>query len=252
MSQALELTSETGESRYFSPPEPFPLECGESLPNMILAYETWGELRSERDNAVFVCHALTGSGHAASHGPGDSAGWWEALIGPGKALDPSQQFIVCANVLGSCYGSSGPASPDSVTGRRHEKSFPLVTTRDIVRAFKLLLDSLGVRRLGPRYRRLPRRNARVAVARGVPGFRGGGPSHRRNAAGLPMGHRPEQRRAPGHPQRPGLARAALRGPRPGERVRPRAHDRHDLLQERAPVRSTLRARTAGSASPGVR
>jgi len=97
---------------------------------------------------VCVCHALTGSAHAASHrGQGEDAGWWEGIIGPGKALDPTRHFIFCANLVGSCYGTTGPGSIDRATGEIFGSAFPVVTTRDMVRAQKRLLDRLGVCRL---------------------------------------------------------------------------------------------------------
>ncbi|MGC8724238.1 MAG: homoserine O-acetyltransferase MetX [Acidobacteriota bacterium] len=128
-------------------PGPFPLEGGGVLRDLTLSYETWGALNEAGDNAVFLCHALTGGPHAASHGPQDEPGWWEGLVGPGRTLDPSRYFLVCANIPGGCYGSTGPGSADPKTGRPYGASFPVVTTRDAVRAFKALLDHLGVRRL---------------------------------------------------------------------------------------------------------
>ncbi len=128
-------------------PGPFPLEGGGVLHELALSYETWGALNEAGDNAVFLCHALTGGPHAASHGPKDEPGWWEGLVGPDRALDPSRYFLICANIPGGCYGSTGPGSADRETGRPYGASFPVVTTRDAVRAFKALLDHLGVRRL---------------------------------------------------------------------------------------------------------
>jgi homoserine O-acetyltransferase len=126
--------------------EPFQLESGEMLPRLDIAYETYGSLNDAGDNAVYICHALTGDAHASSCGAsGDGRpGWWEGLIGPGKAIDPSRHFIVCGNVLGSCYGTTGPASRDPRNGELYALDFPPVTTRDMVRVHRLLLDSLGV------------------------------------------------------------------------------------------------------------
>ncbi len=126
---------------------PFRLESGELLPRLEIAYETWGILDKTGDNVVYVCHALTGDAHAASSDRGRRPGWWEGLIGDGRALDPARHFIVCANLLGSCYGTTGPASRDPRTGDLYAMEFPRVTTRDMVRVQKLLLDTLGVRRL---------------------------------------------------------------------------------------------------------
>jgi homoserine O-acetyltransferase/O-succinyltransferase len=138
--------SEPSGPQLFESREPFSLECGETLQGLRIAYETWGELRAARDNAVLVVHALTGHAHAASGGTsGDpSDGWWEGLIGPGRCLDPSHRFVVCANLLGSCYGSSGPGEPDPIAGRAPGSEFPVITTRDMARVQKRLLDHLGV------------------------------------------------------------------------------------------------------------
>lgn len=116
--------------------QPFALESGQSLPEVDIAYRTWGQLNREGDNAVVVCHALTGSA--------DADDWWGALFGPGKALDPSRFFIICSNVLGGCYGTTGPASraPD---GRTWGRRFPRITVRDQVRLQMQLADRLGVR-----------------------------------------------------------------------------------------------------------
>ncbi len=127
---------------------PFALEGGGVLQQVDLAYETWGELADDAGNAVLVCHALTGDSHAAGGiEPGHGAdGWWNSLIGPGKALDSDRYFIVCANVLGGCQGSTGPASTDPETGTHYGPTFPQVTMRDIVRTQKRLADRLGIDR----------------------------------------------------------------------------------------------------------
>ena len=127
---------------------PFRLEGGSTLPEVTLAYETWGQLNERADNAVLVCHALTGDSHAAGRaGEGHpSEGWWDGLIGPGKALDTDRYFVVCSNVVGGCQGSTGPASVDPRTGKPYGGSFPIVTIRDMVRAQALLATSLGVQR----------------------------------------------------------------------------------------------------------
>lgn len=126
----------------------FQLEGGGSLRHLRVAYETWGKLDETASNAILVCHALTGDSHAAGRaGPGHPApGWWDALIGPGKALDTDRMFVVCANVLGGCQGSTGPASLDPATGRPHGSSFPVVSIRDMVRTQASMADSLGIRR----------------------------------------------------------------------------------------------------------
>ncbi len=130
-------------------PGPFTFECGTVLARPRAAYETWGELNGEGDNAVLVVHALTGDSHAASGGSsGDGRpGWWEGLIGPGRALDPGRHFILCANLLGGCYGTSGPSDEDPSMGQPSACGFPVVTTRDMARFQKSLLDHLGIRYL---------------------------------------------------------------------------------------------------------
>jgi homoserine O-acetyltransferase/O-succinyltransferase len=121
------------------------LECGGRLPDVSVAYETWGSLNAARTNAILILHALTGDSHAAGPaGPGHpSPGWWDGLIGPGRAIDTDRYFAVCPNVLGGCRGTTGPASggPD---GPRYGSRFPLITIRDQVAVEALLTDHLGV------------------------------------------------------------------------------------------------------------
>src|SRR5699024_6644134 len=128
----------------------FTFECGESIPELELAYETHGEFTG--DNAILVCHALTGSHHVASGGRGDWAtetdgqarAWWDDIVGPGKAIDTTEQFVVCVNIPGSCYGSTGPASTNPETGEPYGTDFPPVTVTDWARAQRRLLDDLGI------------------------------------------------------------------------------------------------------------
>lgn len=127
---------------------PFALEGGGTLDHVTIAYETWGELDDTASNAVLVCHALTGDSHAAGrmgHGH-PTPGWWDDMIGPGKPLDTNRYFVVCSNVLGGCQGTTGPSSIDPATGRPWGPRFPVVTTRDMVRAQARLADHLGVRK----------------------------------------------------------------------------------------------------------
>lgn len=126
----------------------FALEGGGVLDDITIAYESWGTLDASASNAILVCHALTGDAHAAGpSGPGQpTAGWWDDLIGPGKALDTDRYFIVCANALGGCQGSTGPASPHPEDGRPYGSRFPVVSTRDIVRTQAMLADELGISR----------------------------------------------------------------------------------------------------------
>ncbi|HPS77727.1 MAG TPA: homoserine O-acetyltransferase [Thermoanaerobaculaceae bacterium] len=127
------------ETRHLALGERFELECGETLPAVQVAFRTWGRLDPGGDNGVLICHALTGSA--------DADRWWQPLVGPGRALDTDRDFIVCSNVLGSCYGTTGPASKRSGSRRYWGPDFPPVTVRDMVRLQARLLDALGVRRL---------------------------------------------------------------------------------------------------------
>ena len=136
MNRALAVAEE---ARFLALNGPMELEGGETLPQVTVAYRTWGRLNQARDNAVLVCHALTGSA--------DLDAWWPGLLGTGKALDPTRDFIVCSNVLGGCYGSTGPTSIDPHTGRRYGARFPAVSVRDLVRVQAVLLDELGVQEL---------------------------------------------------------------------------------------------------------
>ena len=125
---------------------PFALDGGVVLRDVTVAYETWGELNADASNAVLVCHAWTGDSHVAGpSGRGHAAaGWWDAIVGPGKAIDTDRWFVVCANVLGGCQGSTGPASPHPLDGRPYGSRFPVVTIRDMVRAQARLATHLGV------------------------------------------------------------------------------------------------------------
>lgn len=124
--------------------QPFITEHRDCLQQVDLTYETWGTLNAARDNAVLVIHALTGDSHAASHDPSDQPGWWEPLIGPGRALDTERYYVICANNLGSCYGSTGPGSVNPKTGKQYRLSFPLLTVRDLVSVQARLIERLGV------------------------------------------------------------------------------------------------------------
>ena len=130
--------------------EPFILESGNPLSPFDIAYETYGTLNDEGTNAILVCHALTGNAHAGNSAAanGNSApGWWSGIIGSGKGLDTDRYCVICSNILGSCYGTTGPASIDPRSGEAYRMNFPQVTVRDMVRAQRLLLGELGVRKL---------------------------------------------------------------------------------------------------------
>src|SRR5436190_2841359 len=143
--------------------EPLELECGLSLPSYTLAYETYGRLEGRGANAILACHALSGDAHAAGVSDDPAApsavdgvgadeqrksrgglGWWDGMIGPGKAFDTDRYFVLCVNVLGSCRGSTGPRSLEPRSRRRYDLDFPIVTVGDMVAAQRRLLDRLGV------------------------------------------------------------------------------------------------------------
>ncbi len=134
------------EAHDFVHPHPFVFESGQVLQGFTLRYETYGRLNPSRDNTIVVCHALSGDHHCAGiHTLTDpKPGWWNNFIGPGKAVDTNRFFVLCANVLGGCQGSSGPLSIDPATGRPFGLTFPFVTICDMVRAQKLLCDHLGL------------------------------------------------------------------------------------------------------------
>ncbi len=126
-----------------------PLQRGGHFGPVTVAFETWGKLNAEGDNAVLITHALTGSSHAHDvDRPDDTkVAWWNPLIGPGRFFDTSRYFVICSNVLGSCYGSTGPSSIDPSTGRPYGIRFPVITIRDMVEAQRKLIDHLGVRQV---------------------------------------------------------------------------------------------------------
>jgi homoserine O-acetyltransferase len=139
--------SETKYTELYSAKFPLVLESGETLAPVTVAYETYGALNADGTNAILICHALTANAHAASADESDASGWWDGLIGEGKAFDTAKYFIVSSNILGSCYGTSGPTSIDPKTGGLYRMSFPQITIRDMVTVQKRLLDTLGVKKL---------------------------------------------------------------------------------------------------------
>ena len=146
------------QTQFFHLNKPFPLESGDSFDSITLAYETYGTLNRDASNAILVFHALTGSQHAAGINesvPGMDPlwtdecvqGWWDAFIGPGKALDTNRYFVICVNYLGGCYGSTGPRSTNPATGKPYGSQFPQVSAWDVIRSQLCLLDHLGIDRL---------------------------------------------------------------------------------------------------------
>ncbi len=134
---------------FAEPPAPMILESGAELGPVTIAYETYGELNSDKTNAVLVCHALSGDSHVAGYYSKADAkpGWWDIMVGPGKGIDTGKYFVVCSNILGSCMGSTGPSSLNLQTNRPYGHNFPLVTIGDMVRAQKALLDHLGIKKI---------------------------------------------------------------------------------------------------------
>ncbi|WP_433064252.1 homoserine O-acetyltransferase MetX [Dactylosporangium sp. CS-033363] len=155
------------ETQYIDLPAPVQLDCGRELFPVRVAYETYGNLAPERDNVILVCHALSGDAHAAGLSASPSAagtrdgfaaedrdgaagkalGWWDGMIGPGKAFDTDRYFVVCTNLLGGCRGTTGPSSTDPATGRPYGSDFPVVTVADMVRTERAVLRELGIERL---------------------------------------------------------------------------------------------------------
>ncbi len=134
---------------FAQPPAEMPLECGRSFGPITLAYETYGVLGPAKDNAILILHALSGDAHAAgfNHPHERQPGWWDIMIGPGKAFDTRKYFVICSNVIGGCKGSTGPSSIDPGTGRPYALTFPMVTVHDMVNAQHALINHLGIDQL---------------------------------------------------------------------------------------------------------
>jgi homoserine O-acetyltransferase len=139
------------ETKYFTfanPPDEFILESGEKLSPVTLAYETYGTLNSDKSNAILILHALSGNAHVAGFHEGDQdPGWWDNMIGSGKAFDTDKYFVICSNVIGGCQGSTGPSSNNPKTNNPYGLDFPLITIKDMVEAQSRLVSSLGISKL---------------------------------------------------------------------------------------------------------
>ncbi len=140
---------ETQTIRVVEADEPLRLECGKTLGPIDVAYETYGRLNETRDNAVLICHALSGDAHVAGrHKPDDrKPGWWDQMVGPGKGIDTDKYFVICSNFLGGCSGTTGPSSINPQTGKPYGLDFPIITIGDMVEVQKLLMDKLGIKQL---------------------------------------------------------------------------------------------------------
>ncbi len=140
---------ETQIMRVIDADDPLQLECGKTLGPIDVAYETYGHLNAARDNAILICHALSGNAHVAGYNSPDDPkpGWWEGMVGPGKGIDTNTYFVVCSNFLGGCSGTTGPSSTNPKTGKPYGLDFPIITVADMVRVQKLLLDKLGIKHL---------------------------------------------------------------------------------------------------------
>ena len=129
----------------FGHDRPLNLDSGGKLIDLQIAYQTYGELNRDKSNAILICHALTGDQHAAStHPVTGKPGWWHEMVGPGKPIDTSRYFVICANVVGGCMGTTGPASTNPSTDRVYGLDLPVITVRDMVRAQAMLIDHLGI------------------------------------------------------------------------------------------------------------
>lgn len=140
---------QTRKVRVVEADSPLGLRCGKTLGPIDVAYETYGELLPEHDNAILICHALSGNAHVAGFNSPDDRkpGWWDIMVGPGKPIDTNRYFVICSNFLGGCSGTTGPSDTDPATGKPYGLSFPIVTIEDTVNVQKLLLDKLGIKRL---------------------------------------------------------------------------------------------------------
>ena len=132
----------------FEVSKPLKLDCGKTINNFPLAYETYGKLNSDKNNAVLVFHALTGDQYVTGTNPiTNKEGWWVTAVGPGKAIDTNKYFVICANVIGGCMGSLGPRNINPETNQPYGLNFPVITIRDMVRAQETLLENLGIKKL---------------------------------------------------------------------------------------------------------
>lgn len=142
------MSNEYVQTQFINLDLPIELDCGKTLENVTVAYETYGELNKNKDNAILVLHALTGDAHAAGYHKGDKkAGWWDKMIGSGKAFDTDKYCVICSNILGGCKGTTGPSSINPITQKEYGLDFPVITIEDTVKVQKALVDKLGIKKL---------------------------------------------------------------------------------------------------------
>lgn len=137
----------TAARRFLQVEGAFDMRRGGSLPRPVVAYETWGQLNAARDNAILIFTGMSPSAHASSSPEDPSPGWWEEIVGPSRPLDTRRYFVICINSLGSCFGSTGPASVDPATGQPYRLHFPVLTLEDVANAGRLVVEALGIPRL---------------------------------------------------------------------------------------------------------
>jgi homoserine O-acetyltransferase len=148
LSAETQAIQEDGGTWTFPPSQPLVLDSGARIDGLEIAWRSFGALNADRSNAVLICHALTLDQHVAGKHPvSGKPGWWTRLVGPGRPLDPARHFIVCANVVGGCMGSTGPASLNPATGKPWGLSFPVITIADMVRAQAMLIEAMGIETL---------------------------------------------------------------------------------------------------------
>ncbi len=227
-------------------PDPFPLYRGGILHGARIAYESWGQLNAARDNAILLFTGLSPSAHAAATAENPAPGWWQRMIGPALAIDTSRYFVLCVNSLGSCFGSTGPASINPATGERYRLDFPEVAVEDIARSGYEAARALGIEQLEV-VMGASLGGTVVASLRGlVPARRPAPDQHFRIARGLAVCDRTALGAARSDPARPGLAGRQLPpGAAAAQWHATGAQARHHHLPLRDRVAPALRARAAG-------
>ena len=257
-----QIANPQSEIVHFPAHEPLKLDCGVELAPFSIAYQTYGVLNAAKSNVVLVCHALTGDQHVANiHPVTGKPGWWDTMVGPGKPIDTNRYFVLCANVIGGCMGSTGPSSINPATGRAYGLDFPVITVRDMVRAQARLLDHLGIADVLSRARRLDGRHAGAGMGRDLQGSRVLRRADRLRRAPLLAEHRLPRGRPPGGDGRSRMVQGRYldEGKVPAQGPRRRAHGRaHHLhvgrraAHEVRPQSPGPRARSRSASTPTSR